>query len=487
MRQTQAPAAARPRWNDRRAHALLLSVFALLYGYFFQGGGWNQNSQFDTIRALVEQHRLEISTYAANTGDIGVFEGRVYSNKAPGLAAWGAPLYVLIYTVERAAGVDINAPLVVNANAHLLTVWTSGLPAAVLLLFLYQYLCRQGATVREGLSLAGGFGAGSLLLPYSGVMMNHALAACLLFGAWYLIGAASPGRRGLLAGGLLAGLALVTEYLTAPAVGLFVAYVAWKQRSKDVLFFLIGPACLLSLLLLSNQVNFGSPLMTNYSIQSQQFTDGGLLFGMLGWPQPIRLFWLTIHPFRGLFYCCPVFLIVILSFVPPLRRTAMTAEAVVAALVVLYFLLFNLSFNGWTGGWSIGPRYLIPALPFFFSFSLPGFRRFPRVSLALIAVSAALMLSVTAVQTMIPADDSGPPPPGADPLAQSLRQLAAGRVSTSMQSMLEAAPSRSGYDAWDSYNLGELLGLPELFSLLPAFALLVGFATMVVNLDDDRR
>ncbi len=33
-------------------------------------------------------------------------------------------------------------------------------------------------------------------------------------------------------------------------------------------------------------------------------------------------------------------------------------------LVFLLFLLLNASFNGWDGGCSSGPRYLIPAIPF---------------------------------------------------------------------------------------------------------------------------
>ena len=35
--------------------------------YFFAGGGWNQNSQFDLTRAIVERHTFAIDAYAGNT------------------------------------------------------------------------------------------------------------------------------------------------------------------------------------------------------------------------------------------------------------------------------------------------------------------------------------------------------------------------------------------------------------------------------------
>ena len=108
-------------WNDRRALTLLACVFTLVYAYFFQGGGWNQNSHLDTIRAIVERHTLEITPYAENTGDVGTVDGRIYSNKPPGLALWGAPLYFVLYHAERAARVPLEAPWTLTINAHLLT------------------------------------------------------------------------------------------------------------------------------------------------------------------------------------------------------------------------------------------------------------------------------------------------------------------------------------------------------------------------------
>ena len=45
--------------------AVILSSFI----YFYEGGGWNQNSRFDLLRAIVEKHTLRIDAYRENTQD----------------------------------------------------------------------------------------------------------------------------------------------------------------------------------------------------------------------------------------------------------------------------------------------------------------------------------------------------------------------------------------------------------------------------------
>ena len=47
------------------------ALFVLLfvsYAYFYQAGGWNQNSRFDLVRAIVEQRTTRIDGYVENTG-----------------------------------------------------------------------------------------------------------------------------------------------------------------------------------------------------------------------------------------------------------------------------------------------------------------------------------------------------------------------------------------------------------------------------------
>ena len=113
--------------TSRRVEAFIFVTLFLAYGYFFQGGGWNQNSRFDQIRAIVEAGELHINNFSCfantppfsaggalvrlqlgdvlqppegaqppNTGDLSVFNNRIYPNKPPGTTFLGVPAYFVI-------------------------------------------------------------------------------------------------------------------------------------------------------------------------------------------------------------------------------------------------------------------------------------------------------------------------------------------------------------------------------------------------------
>ncbi len=79
----------------RRPETALFVLAFGVYAYFFQAGGWNQNSRFALVRAIVEQHSLAIDDYAYNTRDLAFFRGRIYSEKAPGLSMLAVPYFLL--------------------------------------------------------------------------------------------------------------------------------------------------------------------------------------------------------------------------------------------------------------------------------------------------------------------------------------------------------------------------------------------------------
>src|SRR5258708_2896523 len=84
---------------SRRAAAAAVAIF-ISYAYFYQAGGWNQNSRFALVRAILERHTLRIDDYQAHTGDRALWKGHYYSDKAP-----GASLVALIpVDLARASG-----------------------------------------------------------------------------------------------------------------------------------------------------------------------------------------------------------------------------------------------------------------------------------------------------------------------------------------------------------------------------------------------
>jgi hypothetical protein len=306
--------------------------------------------------------------------------------------------------------------------------------------------------------------------------VTQTLMAACLFVAWRLIDRAPTDGRSALAGGLL-GLSLLAEISAAPLVAPY-ALLAWLRRRprrdgdggrwRAVAWLLVGPAAAVAVQLLYQRAVFGSAFASSYSRVNAEYVDPNLILGHFKLPDVRRLYWLSIHPIRGLLYCCPVFFIPLLSLLAPRlwdRRWARAWGWLVPAAVIGNFLLFNLTYNAWTAGWGVGPRYLIPIMPFLMVFAVAGYRRFPRISTALVVISVGSMLAVAAVRAQWPAKLSGPPV-GDDAVAESIRRLTFGDVARDK----------------GSFNVGQLMGLKDAWSLLPVIGVLLVVGGAIVRL-----
>src|SRR5205823_8269752 len=166
---------------------------------------------------------------------------------------------------------------------------------------------------------------------------------------------------------------------------------------------------------------------------------------------------------------CPIFVLPILSLgfsrrgLPPMRRWLLPA------VVIASFVLFIRCDAAWTGGYGVGPRFLIPALPFLFIFAAPAQRRWPRIATVLIAVSVAMMFAVTAVRTQYPTNTFGPPIPD-DPVAESIKRLTMRQIARTP----------------DSFNLGLLMGMKGLWSLIPPALVIAGTFAWAAALRQNR-
>src|SRR5579863_451851 len=162
--------------------ALLGAATFLSFSYFYEGGGWNQNSRFDLLRAIVEQHTLQIDAYHENTQYKAHFHGHYYSDKAPGLVFLAVPFALATRPALRIAGIDPASPRGEFWLSYLVTAWTVALPTALAGICLYLLALRFG-----GSSIGAAFGmvvmaVGTPLWAYASLFWAHALVgACLLF------------------------------------------------------------------------------------------------------------------------------------------------------------------------------------------------------------------------------------------------------------------------------------------------------------------
>lgn len=447
--------------TDRRMKWVLFLTSFLSYLYFYQGGGWNQWAHFATMRALVEQGTADISGYTHLTGDVSLIHGRYFSNKPPGMALSGVAPYSLLMQIERAAGWNPADPDVTAINLYLMTILLAALPAALVNVLLYVAFSRQGASQRTAALLAGAYAFGSLNWPYSGMLMSHAIAQMLVLVTWLWVTAAPLSRLRSMAAGLAMAWAIMCDWLMAPVAGAFAVYLLTRPSRIAALPFIAASATgLLGLFLYGQLAHPGAGAGTSFQM-SEQFTDQRMLFGVFGSPQWERIYWITYHPMRGLFTTCPMFIVCLISLLFVRRPFCISAEQILILSILWVFLAFYLTFFGWTGGWSVGLRYALPAMPLLWLLAHRAAVRMPGISSLFIVISIIHMLAVTSVRVMSPAPPGGRPD-NSDPVRECLIVLVQGRTNHTL----------------NGFNLGEVVGLPERLHLLPVAALMAAcFAT----------
>lgn len=519
----------RSRSPDRRIAVAIFFLHFFVYAYFHQGGGWNQNVRFDQIRAIVERGRLDIGDHLlysfelgetgatryrrlvlsdpetrsprlplANSLDLTLYAARYYPNKPPGLTFLGVPVYAALHRLERALGLDADDWEVLTANLYLTTVFTVGALAA-LGAALYFGTSRRlfpelSGAVHLGSALT--FALGTLMLPYATLLMDHAVVASLLLLVFRLLirGIAEEegggGTLAVLGAGAVAGMAVLLNNTAVLAVLCLGAWVLWCSRSRlRALWFVVGGLPAAAVLAGYHWVCFGDPLAVPHDHQLAVFrTASTTYFGMFGVPKWSVVLELLFLPYRGLFFSSPVLLLSLYGLYRMAAGRRLRGEAVLFTAIVVAYLLMNASFNGWYGGSSFGPRYLVPALPFL---ALPlglAFARFPRVSLGLASASVGTMLLVTSVDPQVEVTLRNPTTQYYLPLALRktvrigpfhIRGPVSARPVGAAGGDIEVFDPTTRYAAWNSFNLGEFLFPHRWVSLFP---LLFGGGAVAVGL-----
>jgi hypothetical protein len=436
----------------RRPEIPLFALVFVAYAYFYQAGGWNQNSRFDLTRAIVERHTVAIDAYQENTGDKAERAGHWYCDKAPGLSFLAVPPYALVQALRPGA---------VVFGSYVATVAAVALPSALAVLALFSSARRWGASARGSAVVALAYALGTLAWPYSTLLHGHQLAAACGFAAFTLIAAA---RAPFLAGALL-GASVAADYTAGLIVLAVLAYAAARLRWPRAALVIAGGLPPALALAAYHTVAFGHPLALPYDYVLQEHRHTGWFMGIAA-PQPSVLRALLVGEYRGLFYSSPWLLAAVPGLVL-LYRGGRRAEALTCGAVFGSYLLLNAGLVDWHGGWAVGPRYLVPALPFLASGAI-GFARSwpkargPRRGLAALAglaitVSIAMMAIATAVRPEVPLTVQRPYPEYLWPL------LARGRVARSNH----AIDSEGGIGERAAWNLGHQMGLDGLATLAP--------------------
>jgi len=455
----------RPGFFDGPGAWIFLAAW-VAYAAFHQGGGWHQNARLAGVRAIVEEGRLSIDHHALYvrfstedpagtllrrlpiergafeirghrfalawtgsgapldpssgdlpsaridqalaTGDVAYADGHLLPNKAPGATWVAVPAYAAALTASRALHQDPDDWWILTRNAWITAIASVGLLSALGVALFFQE-ARMLAAGETGPALLAtcAFAFGTPYFPYATMLFDGNVAAVAMLVAWSA-GSRSP-RLAWWVAGAATGAAVASSYSAALAVPFLALRTTRRRGLPGAVAFTAGLAVPLALLAWHHVASLGTPFATPYQYQDPLFLGPDAWLGVLDAPRLERLLGITVSPFRGLFFCSPVLLLGIAGLVRLTRDPGTRFDGCILVALIVVFVLFNVCFNGWHGGWSVGPRYLVPVLPLL---ALPiatvarGMRG-PVMALGLISVVIMTLFTVVDPQ----------PPVGVSPIA----------------------------------------------------------------------
>ena len=350
------------------------------------------------------------------SGDLGYVPrtGHFHPNKPPGASFLALPGYWLILHVERWLGIDPDRWWTLTVNSWLTTVCSVGLLSALGCVLFFR-LARDfaGGALWPAAAATLAFAFGTTFFPFGTILFDHNLTAVLLLAAFYFL-RGSAGSAWLLAG-LCAGFAAITNYVAAVPGAFLGLYALLALREKvaplgwrRAILFSLGVIPPFLLICWYGWVNFGSPFKLANDFQNPLFKDPSGALGMFRLFQSsadvIQFVYvsavITLSPYRGVFCLAPVLILGVWGLIVWLREKTHVAEARLCLAIFGFFFLVNASFNGYHGGFSAGPRYLVPGLPFLALPLVVAFHRRRTLAsiLALLSIAQQLLLTVTDAQ-----------------------------------------------------------------------------------------
>src|SRR5947209_7049825 len=364
----------------RRAAIWLGGFLFLCFIWVLPHWDWNQNARLDLTVAIVNQPISAIDPYQQNPGDTAFTRGHYYAQKPIGQSLVGVPVYVGYKAIRALTGTPASDSADDLALQETEIVATCAIPAVVLCLLFFWWLGYLSTSPANRMIATVALGLGTGMLAYAQQLFGHVPTAALLFGGFVLVDILtrreSPREWGT---GWLVNHARVTAFLAGFALGMAVLfeypavlialligiYALVRLPRQLIPLVILGAMPPLLAILAYNADVYGNPLVTSYTsggsplFRAQQETG---LAGITWPPNPDALWGLRLSPYPGLFFLSPFLLLAPPGYVF-WARSADRRWLLFLALPVAFLLTISM-FQGWWGGLAVGPRYLIPALPF---------------------------------------------------------------------------------------------------------------------------
>jgi hypothetical protein len=326
-----------------------LSLCLLVYLFSAKGYIVASDTLFSlgTAQSLIDHGRLDIP-YAADY-TLKSHDGKSYSKYGFGLPMYYIPLVAASEELSKLTHLpqfDLVGLLISFAN----------IPFAMLTLILYAKLLKL-LKVNEAhiLLLLLALGLGTLVWEYSGIDPSEEMQMGLLMLAIYGVMRGSP--KATIFGGIGFGWLFLVKQVYLLFFPFLLLYLItrpgeWRHRIRNSALFtfpLFLAGCFDAWL---NLIRFGNPLESGYGSEASRF-----IFSQL----PMTIPKLLVSLDKGLFIFCPILILGLLGWKQ--FASKYWSEASLCGCMILVNFAISAAWWSWMGGWSWGPRLLVPLIP----------------------------------------------------------------------------------------------------------------------------
>ena len=352
--------------------------------------------------------------------DISIRDGKIYSDKAPGLSIVSAPLVWIVDPVlSRTPSTDLPDYWELR---HVLTFFLIALPTVALAFLVGATLPKTSPGRRTAAAVVAALA--TPLWTYGTVFFGHAPAAFAITLAWFLL-LGLPARKTILTGrraalgGMAAGLAVATEYPTVLLVAVIFASLLVRRTATPILAAAVAGAFAGALpAMIYHHVAFGAPWVTGYAFKAAADFQAIHAQGLVGlsWPSVDSLWGILFGSSRGIIFYSPILLLTPVGLWWFIHRHGWR-DAGPILIAIAGYVCFAASFVDWPAGWCAAARHLVPIVPLAASMALFAATRLARRKWGAVVVVVLTAASGTSTMLTIVLTPFFPPEFGA-PLSQ---------------------------------------------------------------------
>ena len=360
--------------TSRRAPVGVFCLLLASYGYFWHSRDWNSATRLMLTYSLVDRGTVRINGLEDHTRDRARVGADYYTDKQPGYSLLAVPSYAI------ARGVGAIPPHPLDVKGPKLPYWpgdywatlgVSGVMTALCGAVLAAMAQGLGCGPRRAALVGLAYGLATPAYVYATLAYGHQATACLLLLSLAFLETTNRRWARSIPAGLCASFASVVEIQAGPASAILGLYLlglvaAKRVRPLALIGFAAGAIGPVVVLIAYNVAAFGSPFDMGYfhedlaMFQQVHAADNPLGLRGLDLARLPDLLW---REHRGLLVFAPILVLAVPGWIALALRRRWGLAAVTLAISAAV-LAVNLSYPEWTGGWSTGPRFLLPMIPF---------------------------------------------------------------------------------------------------------------------------